>query len=245
MKRFLPVLCVIALTLLAACGGQPAPTPAPVATQPPQIIKETVVVQVQSTPQVIEKVVTATPLPPTAVPPTKAPVAAPYRIGVFSDLKTTNYWSYQGPNNSVWQKYVMVPQRLALYNTNDKRFDLVPQAAADLNSPRVKEGDKWATTVKMKKGIKWSDGKELTAQGRGIHRQHRVELELTGPMATTYDREYLERVEAVDDYTVKFIWKKAPGLAKWEWGAAQGQHPLRSLLGAGRGRGQEGAGWRG
>ena len=222
MNRVLLVLCIVVLATLSACASPPAPTAPPAATQPPQIIKETVVVQVQSTPQVIEKVITATPPPPTTVPPTKAPQALPYRIGIFSDLKTTNYWSYQGPNNSVWQKYVMAPQRLALYNTDDKRFDLIPWVAADLNAPRVKEGDKWTTTVKMKKGVKWSDGTDITAKDVAFTANTAIELQLTGPMATTYDREYLERVEAVDDVTVKFIWKKAPGLAKWEWGAAQG-----------------------
>ncbi len=215
VSLFLMTLFVFAL--LAACA-----TPA---TPPPQVVKEVQTVIVAGTPveKVVERVVTATPPPPTGVPPTKAPEALPYRIGVFSDLQTSNYWSYQGPNNSVWQKYVMVPQRLSLYNTNDQRFDLFPEVAADLESPRVKEGDKWSTTVKMKKDIKWSDGKPLTAKDIAFTANTAIELQLTGPMATTYDREYLEKVEAVDDFTVKYIWKRAPGLAKWEWGAAQGQ----------------------
>jgi len=195
------------------------------------------VVACASTPQVIEKekvverVITATPPPagaataPTtaAAQPKAAPVAAPYRIGIFEDMKTGNYWSYQGPNNTVWQKFIMQPQRLALYWTNDKRFDLFPQVALDLNAARVKEGDKWTITVKMKKDIKWSNGKPLTAKDVAFTANTAMELELVGPMASTYDRTYLDKVEAVDDFTVKYIWKKAPGMAIWEWGAAQGQ----------------------
>jgi len=209
MKRVLLALAwMTVLVLVVACA---APTPEKVT------VKETVVVA--GTPQVVEKVVTATPAPPT---PTKPPEALPYRIGIFSDLKTANYWSYQGVNRSVWQAYVMGPSRLSLYGTSDKRFDLIPVVAADLNAPRVQEGDKWTTTVKMKKGIKWSDGKELTAKDVAFTVNTAIELELPSGYATTYDREYLEKAVAVDDYTVKFVWKKKPGLAKWEWGAAQG-----------------------
>lgn len=221
MKKTILVIGLLAIfAMLAACAPTVAPAPAP--TAPPQIVKETVVIA--GTPQVVEKVVTATPPPATKVPTVAAPQtqAVPFRIGVFSDIKTTNYWSYQGPNNSVWQRYIMAPQRLSLYDKNDKRFDLVPQLAVDLNAPRVKEGGKWIITTKIKQGVKWSDGKELTAKDFAFTANTAIELELTGPMASTYDREYLEKVEAVDNYTLKYTWKKAPGLAKWEWGAAQG-----------------------
>lgn len=145
----------------------------------------------------------------------------PYRVGIFSDLKTTNYWSRLGPNNSVWQAYVMEPQRLQLYETSDKNFQIIPQVAVNLDAKRVKEGDKTTITVELKKGIKWSDGTELTAADVAFTGNTAIELELTGNAATIWDREYLEKIEAVDDYHAKFIFKKEPGLAIWEWGAGQ------------------------
>ncbi len=204
-------LVVIASMVLTAC-------------QPQTIVQTVEVTKIVAGTSVVQQVVvTATPLPPTKVPAAAAPQAVPYRVGVFSDLKTTNYWSYQGPNNSVWQNYVMGRQlRLSVYALDDKRFDLIPELAADLNAPRVQEGDKWTTTVKLRKGIKWSDGKDVTAKDVAFTANAAIELELTGPMATTYERDYLAKVEAVDDYTIKYIWKKAPGLAKFEYGAAQG-----------------------
>jgi multiple sugar transport system substrate-binding protein len=54
----LAVLVVVASLILSACA-----TPTPQAPQEPQIVKETVVV-----PQVVEKLITATSLPPTATP---------------------------------------------------------------------------------------------------------------------------------------------------------------------------------
>lgn len=205
-------LLVLFALVVTACG--PQATPAPPVTV---VVRETVEVPVQQT-----VVVQPTAPPPTAVPPTAGPQAVPYRIGIFSDLQTANYWSYQGANRSVWQAYVMGPSRMALYSTSDVRFDLYPEVAENLDAERVQEGDKWTITVKLRKGIKWSDGTELTAKDVAFTANTAVELELPSGYASTYDREYLERVEVVDDYTVKYIWKQKPGLAKWEWGAAQG-----------------------
>jgi ABC-type transport system substrate-binding protein len=178
-------------------------------TSAPVTVKETVVVQ-------------PTAAPATAVPPPPGPVAAPYRIGIFSDLQTANYWSYQGANRSVWQAYVMGPSRLGVYNQSDVRFDLIPEVADTLDAPRVQEGDKWTITVPLRKGIKWSDGTDVTAHDVAFSANSAVELELPSGYASTYDREYLESVEAVDDYTVKYTWLQKPGLAIWEYGAAQG-----------------------
>lgn len=153
--------------------------------------------------------------------PQQPPAALPYRVGILSDLKTANYWSYQGANRSVWQAYVMGPSRLTLYTTDDKRFDLVPQVAVDLKADRVKDGDKWTITVKMKNDVKWSDGKPVTAKDVAFTTNTTVELELPSGYASVYDRAYYEKADAVDDYTVKYTFKKAPGLAVFESGAAQ------------------------
>ena len=67
-KRFThrTFLVVVGLTIAALVAVACAPTPAP--TPQPQIVRETVVIA--GTPQIVEKVVTATPPPPTAtVPP--------------------------------------------------------------------------------------------------------------------------------------------------------------------------------
>jgi ABC-type transport system substrate-binding protein len=225
-KMFLVVGVIAVLALLAACTPAPAPTTAP------QVIKETVVVKqteiVAGTPKVVEKVVekvvTATPPPATPKPAEGVPLAKPYRLGMVSDLVTTNVWTRYGPTaNTVYQNYVMAPTGLFVYTLNDKRFDVVPQLAADINAPRVKEGDKTTITIKLKKGVKWSNGKDITAKDVAFTVNTAIDLELPSPMSTTYDRSYLEKAEAIDDYTVKYTWKKAPGLAKWEYGAAQGR----------------------
>src|ERR1051326_7051800 len=50
--------------------------------------------------------------------PARIQVAAPataekvYRVGIFEDLTSTNFWQANGPDNSVWNAYFLLPQRL-------------------------------------------------------------------------------------------------------------------------------------
>ena len=30
-----------------------------------------------------------------------------YKLGIFEDLTTTNYWSYLGPDTTIWKSYVL------------------------------------------------------------------------------------------------------------------------------------------
>lgn len=168
---------------------------------------------------------TPTPAPvatPTPAPtPTPVPVK-PYKVGIFSDLTTINYWNYLGPAATVWNAYVLAPQRVSLYALADRTFQIVPGVADGMPEPLKQEGEFWVSTVKMKKGIMWSDGKPLTAHDVAFTVNAALELKLPGNWATIYDPNFLERVEVIDDYTVKFVYKKKPGLAVHEYGALQG-----------------------
>ncbi len=178
--------------LLAACAPTPTTAPAPTTAAQP------------------------------AVPPAPVAQAKPYRVGMISDLRTANYWNYQGPGSSVYNKYVMAPTRLHLYNLDDKRFDVIPEVATGIDAKRVTDGGKVTITVPMRKGVKWSDGKELTAKDVAFTANTAIELELPGNWSSSiFDRNYIEKAEAVDDYTAKFTFKKAPGLGIWEYGVAQ------------------------
>ncbi|MFQ5944228.1 MAG: hypothetical protein ACE5JF_11800, partial [Anaerolineales bacterium] len=55
-----------------------------------------------------------------------------YRIGIFSDPVTTNYWNYGGPGSEIWTAYIIGDQAGSLYTLSDQRFDFVPSLAADL-----------------------------------------------------------------------------------------------------------------
>jgi peptide/nickel transport system substrate-binding protein len=230
-RRVHPLLtsCLVLVLALAACSQNPAP---PAASTDPTAAPPA--------PSADAPGPTAAPaVDPTAAPPaastdpTAAPPAAvemsdqPYRIGIFSDVTTTNFWSYFGPNGSVWNAYVLNPQRVSLYTTSDKNFDVIPALAeVAVERPLKQEGANYVATIPLRKNVLWSDGTPVTAKDVVFTAQTVLELELPGNWSTTYDGRYLVGVEAVDDYTVKFTYNVDPGLAVHEWGSLQG--PLMS-----------------
>ncbi|MFQ5406788.1 MAG: ABC transporter substrate-binding protein, partial [Anaerolineales bacterium] len=145
-----------------------------------------------------------------------------YRIGIFEDPLTTNYWSYLGPDNSVWTAYILSGEAPSLYTLSDQRFDFVPSLADGLPGEPTEEGDFVTITVKMQEGPTWSDGEPITAHDVVFTVSTSLDLQLTGNWSSIYRPTDIDHVEAVDDYTVKFYFNSTPGLAVWQYAAAQG-----------------------
>jgi len=145
-----------------------------------------------------------------------------YRIGIFSDPVTTNYWNYNGPGSEVWTGYVIGDQAGSLYALSDQRFDFVPSLAADLPPDPVQEGDFYTITVAMKEDAVWSDGVPITANDVVFTYSACLDLKLTSNWPNSCQQGVLDRVEALDDFTVKFYFNEIPGLAQWQFGAAMG-----------------------
>jgi ABC-type transport system substrate-binding protein len=154
-----------------------------------------------------------------------APQAAPaaqtgkvYRVGVFEDVTTLNLWAANGPDNTVWNSY-MLPQRLSMYQLSDKTFSFATFVAAEVPAPLVEEGGKWVTTVKMREDITWSDGTPFTAADVAFTANAVLGIGLIGGnWQQWYDGNFLESVEAADTYSVKYIYHTKPGLARHEEG---------------------------
>ncbi len=146
---------------------------------------------------------------------------AVYRVGVFEDLTTLNYWAANGPDNTVWNNY-MLPQRLTLFALTDKYFTFVPQVAKDFPEPLAEEGDFWVVSIPIRDDVKWSDGTPLTANDFAFTGNTVLKFGLiSGNWSSWYDANFLDRIEAVDDYTVKIFYHTKPGLARHEWGTLQ------------------------
>jgi len=144
-----------------------------------------------------------------------------YRVGVFEDLTSANFWVANGPDNTVWNAY-MLPQRLTMYNLSDQRFDFVPLVAKDLPESLTQEGDFWVVEIPIREDITWGDGESFTAEDVAFTANAAVKLGLiSGNWSQWYDANYLDRVEAVDDYTVKYYYHTKPGLARHENGTLQ------------------------
>jgi ABC-type transport system substrate-binding protein len=224
---FVLALVLIAAIALAACG--PAPTPEvivetveveKVVTQQVEVTKivekEGEQVTVIET-QVVEVEVTAVP-EPTAAPTEPPPVEpATYRQGIFADVTTTNYWAYLDPDSSVWNGYVLDnnDSHPALFRLAYPKILWVPSLATDMPEPTVQEGDFWVGTISMHPGIKWSDGQEITVNDYIFTGETAIEFGLGGNWLTYFPAEFVDRFEAVDDYTLKIYFSQQPGLSVW------------------------------
>ena len=164
-------------------------------------------------------VATATP-----VPQETAQVEQIYQLGITSDLTTTNYWAYLGPDGTIWNQYVLSGTKPTLFAYSDQRFDWVPSLAADFPSPLVEEmaGDRtlWSTEVSLKQEVKWSDGNDVTADDFVFTAHTATDMELTGNWPSIVDPEFFDHAEAMDPYTLKIYFKEKPGLARWQFGLA-------------------------
>ena len=171
--------------------------------------------------QTVVVVQTATPVPATATPTPKPKAAVNFVIGMPSDITSTNIWNIQGPAATTWNIKVFGHNYAAPYGLSDQRFDIVPQAAASPLPELKQEGAKWTISIPLQKGIKWSDGTELAAADVAFTAMTALELKLPGNWSTSFPSAVLEKVEATDASTVKYTFSSKPGLAQWQYGAAQ------------------------
>ncbi|MDZ4159019.1 MAG: ABC transporter substrate-binding protein [Anaerolineaceae bacterium] len=242
-KKLTVLLCLVVLAglLLGACQPAPAPTPEKPG-EPAPVTPEVTLPYIPA-----DKMVACLPLPevaygtggPTYAAATEQLVAAQaaakvfgkpvaslpeqaaeviYKVGVFEDVTTVNYWAANGPDNTVWNAY-MLPQRLTLFGLSDQNFTFVPAAAKDLPEPLKQEGDFWVVEIPIREDIKWSDGEPFTAEDVAFTANSVLRLGLiSGNWANWYDADFIEKLEAVGPYTVKYVFHTKPGLARYQYG---------------------------
>lgn len=199
-KKWFLFLGLLVLAAVAITACQPAAEPETIT------VVETVVVEVE--------------VPGEEAAPVEEVGGEPgdiYRIALFEDPLSLNYWAYLGPDSSVWTQYVISNQAGFLYQLSDVRFDFVPMLAKELVDP-VEEGDFWIMTVEMVDDAVWSDGTPITANDVVFTQNACKDLKLTSNWPTQCQG--IEMVEAVDDYTVKFTFNEFPSLGVWNAGVA-------------------------
>jgi ABC-type transport system substrate-binding protein len=145
-----------------------------------------------------------------------------YNVGVFEDVTTLNFWAANGPDNTVWNSY-MLPQRLTMFGQSDLTFTFVPAVAAVNEPPELtQDGEFWVTEIPLRQDVTWSDGEPFTAEDVAFTANTTLAFGLiSGNWSEWYDGNFLERVEAVDDYTVRYVYHTRPGLARHEFGTLQ------------------------
>jgi peptide/nickel transport system substrate-binding protein len=188
---------------------------APAATSTPQVIEKVVtqIVQVEGTPviqtQVVKEVVTATPLP------TKAPEAVADVLGTFPRRETFIARILTGrvgtPDNfNQWVGWKW--QDRGLQNLADEPLWTVDFATGKIINGSADGDPKYSTdfkslTVPLRKGVAWSDGEPFTAADVVYTVESLIKFE--GFNAHSFFVDNVDKVTAVDDYTVKFDLKQA------------------------------------
>ena len=205
-------ICLAALALLVACtSAEETPTAAPASPTP----TDAPVVQPTATPtpsptatSVPTPSPTATPLP-TVAPPTATPVPSPTptEAPVEEKVLTILYWqapSLPGPYLSAGYKDrdagAVTLEPLAKYSPDG---DLVPALAAEI--PTIENGgvseDLMSITWRLREGLKWSDGSDVTAEDVVFTWRYCSDVETGCTAESSFDG--ISSVEAIDALTVR------------------------------------------
>lgn len=197
------VLAVVAL-IVAACAQpaaqqQPAPAQQAPAQQPAQKPAE-------------QKPAEQKPAQAPAAQPTQAPAQAPAAKAPAAGVKEfRGAWPYQLPPAGHYNTFVtataislgiywdMLETPLALFNWAEAKF--VPALATEW---KTEAGDNF--TVKLRSGLKWSDGAEITSQ----------DVVTTFTLARLMSQSvwrYIDKVEAPDKTTVRFHFTRPTSVA--------------------------------
>jgi len=205
MRKRLLILFSILITgalILSACGT-------------PETIIETVIVEVPGE-TIIQTAV------PAAEEVAGGECCAPYRIAIFEEPVSLNYWNYLGPGSSVWTQYVVSGNAASLFGLADVTFQFVPSMAVAIPSPVDNGDDTYTFTIEMKEDAVWSDGEPITANDYAFTFNACKDLKLTQNWPNQCSPAGLEaEVVVVDDYTldINFL-NQAPSLGNWQAGLA-------------------------
>jgi ABC-type transport system substrate-binding protein len=224
LKKFTIVLGLLAVVslVLAACAPAEAPTPETIT------VVETVVVEKEGETIVETVEVVKTVEVEVEAPPEEEPEAAggeccdAYRIALFEDPVSTNYWNYLGPGSSVWTSYIVNGNAAFLFTLSDQRFDFVPSLAKAIPEV-VDNGDgTYSITVEMVEDAVWSDGEAIDANDVVFTHNACKDLKLTQNWPNQCAPTGADVVaEAVGDYTVKYTYMdQEPSLGNWQAGIA-------------------------
>jgi peptide/nickel transport system substrate-binding protein len=212
------IALLLAMLVIGACAQSPA-----IQTV---TVREVVTQMVAGTPQTKIVEVVITPTPETAQP---AEQASPFdraeavRLGILADLDGLNpFYLFDVTGQSTWNYIITNAYYPAMFVYSDQRWDWVPQIAAAPPEPITQEGDFYVGTVKVKDGLKWSDGSPLTAADVAFTANTALTFALSGNWVGYYNPAVLDHVEAVDALTLKYYYSVRPGLPVWQYGALLG-----------------------
>jgi peptide/nickel transport system substrate-binding protein len=118
-------------------------------------------------------------------------------LGMYADLHTPDLHRTVG--NPTAQMGVLVAESLVDY---DEKCDIVPSLAESWEvTPDAK-----AFTFSLRKGVKFHNGKEFTAEDVKKNYEHFLDKKTRSPRRGNFNS--IEKIEVIDKYTVKFALKE-------------------------------------
>jgi len=193
-------------------------------TSEPETIIKTVIVEKEGKPVVETVVVTVEPTEQVEeTPEVKEVCCDAFRIGIYEEPVSLNYWNYLGPGSSVWSRYVLSNDAAHLFALSEWDFQFVPSLALDIPLPVENEDGSWDITVEMIPETLWSDGEPITTADVVFTHNVCKDFDLAWYWPTFCKPDGAEiTAEALDEYTVRYTYlDQVPNLRNWQFGLAQ------------------------
>lgn len=143
-----------------------------------------------------------------------------YALGMTSDITTTNYWNYIGPEGTVYNQYVLAGTKPSLFGIEYPAIAVVPNLAVGLPAEPVEGDAGWVVTQQIRDDMQWSDGTPVTANDIAFTFTAVKDATLGGDWLSSYpyteesDPQLLS-VDANSDTEVVFTFSARPGLGVW------------------------------
>lgn len=158
---------------------------------------------------------------PTVVP---APQHAPeIRFALIGEPRDANVWELFDQTGAAYTDYALRAEYWPrLYHLAPPEFTFEPLAASGMTTEVTQENDFYVAAVQLRADLKWTDGSSFSAEDAAFTANTALSFELGYDWDTYYPREYLDHVEALDLFTVKYYFKKKPNAGVWQYGVLQG-----------------------
>ena len=175
------------------------------------------------------------PQPDSAVEPTglSTPIVSPPQVSAHADeirfaligempASQVNVWQlFDGSGSTYTNRALLSGYYPRLYHLAPTDSSFQPLAAEGTPSEVVQEGMGYSATVKLRADLKWTDGSPFTAEDVVFTANTILAFEFGYDWGTYYPLDYLDHAEAVDSYTVKFVFKQKPNVSVWQYGVLQ------------------------